>query len=175
MFYLYAPYIYQLCCIIGYRVNISFCFLTVSQSWHHLLIRYFDKIKCYSDRPYLDFFSLTPETHIYIFLALSRNHRHCKQLKIKTNSCWPFLSNAHTKYVIDVLRPYTKHLTSYLRDSTDLLKTYPILQTFLTTSLITIYMHICIFYCYPVTPVIFRCTSFNLQVTVSPTTTRPQW
>ena len=29
--------------------------------------KYFDKIKCYSDRPYLVYFSLKPETHTYIF------------------------------------------------------------------------------------------------------------
>ena len=33
-------------------------------------IKYFDKIKCYADRPYLVFSELKPETHIYIFLAL---------------------------------------------------------------------------------------------------------
>ena len=33
-------------------------------------IKYFDKIKCYSYRPYLVFFSLKPETHIYFFFGL---------------------------------------------------------------------------------------------------------
>ena len=32
-------------------------------------IKYFDKIKCYADRPYLVFSELKPETHIYLFLA----------------------------------------------------------------------------------------------------------
>ena len=32
-------------------------------------IKYFDKIKCYADRPYLVFSELKPETHIYFFLA----------------------------------------------------------------------------------------------------------
>ena len=31
---------------------------------------FFDKIKCYADRPYLVFSELKPETHIYFFLAL---------------------------------------------------------------------------------------------------------
>ena len=35
-----------------------------------LSIKYFDKIKCYVDRPYLFFSELRPETHIYIFYAL---------------------------------------------------------------------------------------------------------
>ena len=30
-------------------------------------IKYFDKIKCYADRPYLVFSELKPETHIYFF------------------------------------------------------------------------------------------------------------
>ena len=30
-------------------------------------IKYFDKIKCYADRPYLFFSELKPESHIYIF------------------------------------------------------------------------------------------------------------
>ena len=34
-------------------------------------IKYFDKIKCYSDQPYLVFFSLKPEIHTYFFLALA--------------------------------------------------------------------------------------------------------
>ena len=32
--------------------------------------KYFDKIKCYADRPYLVFSELKPETHIYFYLAL---------------------------------------------------------------------------------------------------------
>ena len=33
-------------------------------------IKYFDRIKCYSDQPYLVFFSeLKPETNVYFFLA----------------------------------------------------------------------------------------------------------
>ena len=35
-------------------------------------IKYFDKIKCYSDRPYLVFSELKPETHIYIFFGLKQ-------------------------------------------------------------------------------------------------------
>ena len=30
-------------------------------------IKYFDKIKCYAERPYLVFSELKPETHIYFF------------------------------------------------------------------------------------------------------------
>ena len=30
-------------------------------------IKYFDKVKCYADRPYLNFSELKPETHIYLF------------------------------------------------------------------------------------------------------------
>ena len=30
-------------------------------------IKYFDKIKCYADRPYLVFSELKPETHTYIY------------------------------------------------------------------------------------------------------------
>ena len=30
-------------------------------------IKYFDKIKCYADRPYLDFSELKSETHIFLF------------------------------------------------------------------------------------------------------------
>ena len=30
-------------------------------------IKYFDKIKCYADRPYLVFSELKPETHIFFF------------------------------------------------------------------------------------------------------------
>ena len=30
-------------------------------------IKYFDKIKCYADQPYLVFSELNPERHIYIF------------------------------------------------------------------------------------------------------------
>ena len=33
-------------------------------------IKYFDKIKCYADRPYLAFSELKPETHIYNFFGL---------------------------------------------------------------------------------------------------------
>ena len=33
-------------------------------------IKYFDKIKCYADRPYLVFSELKPETRIYYFFAL---------------------------------------------------------------------------------------------------------
>ena len=34
---------------------------------YNFYIKYFDKIKCYADRPYLVFSELKPETHIYIF------------------------------------------------------------------------------------------------------------
>ena len=33
-------------------------------------IKYFDKIKCYANRPYLVFSELKPETHIYFFFGL---------------------------------------------------------------------------------------------------------
>ena len=33
-------------------------------------VKYFDKIKCYADRPYLVFLELKPETHIYFFFGL---------------------------------------------------------------------------------------------------------
>ena len=40
-------------------------------------IKYFDKIKCYADRPYLFFSELKPETHIYFWggLMISILHR----------------------------------------------------------------------------------------------------
>ena len=37
---------------------------------YNFYIKYFNKMKCYADRPYLVFLELKPETHIYIFLAL---------------------------------------------------------------------------------------------------------
>ena len=40
-------------------------------------MKYFDKIKCYADRPYLFFSELKPETHIYIFLALLQKRGLC--------------------------------------------------------------------------------------------------
>ena len=70
------PHIYLLCGSIGLRVtNISSLFFSLFPSsdityW----IKYFDKIKCYSDRPYLFFFffSSKPETHI-LFWGPYRN------------------------------------------------------------------------------------------------------
>ena len=38
-------------------------------------IKYFDKIKCYADRPYLVFSELKPETHIYFLLALIKTSK----------------------------------------------------------------------------------------------------
>ena len=38
----------------------------------YMYIKYFDKIKCYADRPYLVFLELKPETHIYFWLNESR-------------------------------------------------------------------------------------------------------
>ena len=35
-------------------------------------IKYFDKIKCYADRPYLVFSELKPETHIYFVFGLMK-------------------------------------------------------------------------------------------------------
>ena len=34
------------------------------------IVKYFDKIKCYADRPYLVFSELKPETHTYIYLFI---------------------------------------------------------------------------------------------------------
>ena len=42
-------------------------FLLLHNSDISYWIKYFDKIKYYSDRPYLVFFSLKPETHIFFF------------------------------------------------------------------------------------------------------------
>ena len=36
-------------------------------------IKYFDKIKCYANRPYIVFSELKPETHIYFFSGLMKN------------------------------------------------------------------------------------------------------
>ena len=70
--YIYAPHIYQLCCSIGHRVNSFLLFFSLlPNSDITYWIKYFDKIKCYTDRPYLVFFSLKPETYIYFFFGLS--------------------------------------------------------------------------------------------------------
>ena len=37
-------------------------------------IKYFDKIKCYADRPYLVFSELKPETHIYLLFFVLPNY-----------------------------------------------------------------------------------------------------
>ena len=37
-------------------------------------IKYFDKIKCYADRPYLVLSELKPETHIYFFGPTKQEH-----------------------------------------------------------------------------------------------------
>ena len=33
-------------------------------------VKYFDKIKCYADRPYLVFSEVKPETHTYIYIYI---------------------------------------------------------------------------------------------------------
>ena len=74
----------------GFRQKITMCFAPilnillriVSKMLSNLLengekyvekcnfyIKYFDKIKCYADRPYLVFLELKPETHIYFFFG----------------------------------------------------------------------------------------------------------
>ena len=51
-------------------------------------IKYFDKIKCYGDLPYLFFSELTAETHIYFFfLALPLSLEFC--LHKWTSMCDP--------------------------------------------------------------------------------------
>ena len=42
---------------------------------YNFCIKYFGKIKCYADRPYLFFSELKPETHIYFFLVLPNNEK----------------------------------------------------------------------------------------------------
>ena len=39
-------------------------------------VKYFDKIKCYADRPYLVFSELKPETHIYCFCLTKHTCTH---------------------------------------------------------------------------------------------------
>ena len=60
-------------------------------------IKYFDKIQCYVNRPYLVFSELKPETHIYFFWPkLSRNTPViCFTVLIQSKDC--HLKIAHFK------------------------------------------------------------------------------
>ena len=89
----------------GLRVRITF---NLSKKCN-FYIKYFDKIKCYADRPYLVFSELKPETHTYFFSLIK----------------WPRADSNRARVVILEMTRW-KHLWSLMMVSCAIQRLWPI-------------------------------------------------